>query len=285
VTYYGEPTGGTANLYQLEKVGVPSYTGHPKRDPNKHVLGQIRYQAIEDTAMSLGARSALAWRSQQINEILQENEPELDATYNFQGLMLPENVLPPVLAQARNILNLAGPDTIRLAQHSYKIVEQARFVTAPPTWRDYLWLDYPQPSLPDKTLLPRNKAEKSIWRHFVHMGWNNGINQANSIFSANLNTLNRDFNGMILYRELYQQNMVSAPFVARTNLGITGDGSQMSIDDRVLRITALPQLNLNGSTWKPILIPDPLDQRRLKQQLETQIGNLDSGSTEYGYVK
>lgn len=250
------PAGNVDSLQGLQHMSS-RYRGSLGANRNGRIT-DIRYSAIKETALSLGARSALSWQSDQINDILTDNATVLDQAFNFYGLILANNVLPPVLQEARNTLNLANPDTIRLASQVFRIKKQARFVTAPPTWRTYLWMDYPKPERPNFSLLPKNPMEQKVWNHYVQIGWRHGIRQADIIFSANLARLNSDFKGMILYRELYEQNMVSAPFVAKINLGITGNGRHMSINDQVLRITALPRLNLNSNTWKPVLIPDPL---------------------------
>ena len=57
---------------------------------------------------------------------------------------------------------------------------------------------------------------------------------------------------MVLYRKMLAQDMVSAPFVAKADLGVTGDAKEMRIDDRILRITAHSQLQTDSSKWQPI---------------------------------
>ncbi len=42
--------------------------------------------------------------------------------------------------------------------------------------------------------------------------------------------------------------MISPPFVARTELGITGDGDDMRVNDQVLRIVELPKLQTERQT-------------------------------------
>lgn len=101
--------------------------------------------------------------------------------------------------------------------------------------------------------MPKNKEEAAAWNCFIHIGWQQGIELANQIFAANLARLKRDYNGMILYRSLLAQNMVTAPFVSKTELGVTGDANEMRINDRVLRIAAVSQLNTNPDTWKPAI--------------------------------
>jgi defect-in-organelle-trafficking protein DotC len=60
-----------------------------------------------------------------------------------------------------------------------------------------------------------------------------------------------------MYQKLRAQNIVSAPFVATTNLGVTGGGAKLNVNDQVLRIMALPALQPNSSRWRPILNKEP----------------------------
>jgi len=213
-------------------------------------VSALRSQALRETALSIGARGGLAERAQVINGTLLNYEPVLTKIFQFYGVLLDDNILPPVLVEARNTLNLSGTDAIRIADRNYKLIAQARFVTAPPSWREYLWMSYDTPALPDRSLLPRNKPERIMWERDLEEGWQAGLNQAELIFNENISRLVRDFNGMILYRKLLSQNMVSQPFVATLDMGVTGDGKDMSVNDRVLRITAFPELQSDSSTWK-----------------------------------
>lgn len=239
-----------SNLHQLESLSTSDKaTGEPAFNTT-----QIRTKALEDTAMSLGAQGGLASASKNINDRLEKDKWSLETVYNFNGMMLSHGVLPPVLAEADNSLNLADPSTIRIADKTYKIVAQARFATTPPHWRDYLWMNYQKPELPHKFLLPRNNDERKVWKKAINAGWEKGIQQASSIFQQNLARLKRDYYGMILYRKLLQQHMVSAPYVSKTELGVTGDGSDMRINDQVLRITEMPKLQTNSDNWKAIVV-------------------------------
>lgn len=217
----------------------------------------IRARAIKDTAFGIGAQGGLAWRAQQIDQILYKQASTLDQIFNFRALILNHNVQPPVLVEARNTLNVDDPDNIRLADQTYRIIRPARFITAPMTWRQYLWLDYKRPEIPDTTLLPRSTEERQVWNEYVLRGWREGITQANEIFVANLGRIERDVKGMVLYRKLLAQNMVSAPFVAKAELGVTGNGHEMRVNDQVLRITAHSELNVNSKQWQPALYKNP----------------------------
>jgi defect-in-organelle-trafficking protein DotC len=220
-------------------------------------ISHLRLRAIKDTAFGVGAQAGLAWRAQQIDQILQNQVASLDQVFNFRGLILSHNIQPPVLAEAQNTLHVNDPNTIRLADQTYRILRPARFITAPLTWREYLWLDYKKPENPDGSLLPRTKEEREVWNEYVIRGWRLGIDQANEIFAANLGRLQRDVKGMVLYRKLLAQNMVSPPFVAKADLGITGGGREMRINDQVLRITAQSELNPDSKIWRPAVYKNP----------------------------
>lgn len=235
------------SLGDLKKLHASSNTG-PAEGVNA-----IRTQAIQDTAVSAGAQSGLAWRAKQINVLLQNNSKLLDQVYNFQALMLPDHVLPPVLVESEKEFKLDSSNTIRLADQTYVILNQARFVTTPPNWREYLWMSFEPPSDLPNSMLPKNAKEQEIWRQYVAIGWQQGIEQADTILGDNLARLTRDIKGMILYRKLLAQGMVSPPYVAKNALGVTGSGESIHINDTLLRITALPQLQVNPAKWHPVV--------------------------------
>jgi len=242
------PTNATDSLKSLQKLSSSS-------QPQSNIAA-IRGHALRDTALSVGARGGLAWRAQQINAVLLQHEAMLYRLFNFRAMMLEKNVLPPVLIEGRNALTLAGNDSIRIADRTYQILNQASFVTAPPTWREYLWLAYSPPETPDRTLLARNRAERIVWKKYTEEGWRAGIQQAELIFKESLARLKRDYEGMVRYRTLLAQNMVSPPFVAQMDMGITGGGSDLTVNDRVLRITAFPTLKNDSQEWKTEITPN-----------------------------
>lgn len=226
------------------------------RSFRRQAVSRIREMALKEMALSLGAQASLASRAKCIDESLTRQARHLDMIYDFNQLILDHNILPPVLLEGRNTLNLADTQTIRISDRTYKISKQARFITTPPNWRQYLWLDYQPPEYPNITLLPCGKAESEIWCTYAAKGWENGLKQANTILEENIARIKEDFAGMILYRKLLAMNMVSPPYVSHTDLGVTGDSSEIHIDDRVLRITALPQLNVNSSEWLAAVAKD-----------------------------
>lgn len=210
----------------------------------------IRMAGLQDVARSLGAQTALAYRAREINAALERNARKLDNVYNFYSLMLPNSVMPPVLTMGDRSFEQHSDSVLRVSDKTYEIMEQAKFVTSPGTWRDHLWMEFKTPNAPDNTMLPTNAAERAAWATAVDEGWEKGIRQADNIFSANLAKITQRFKGMVLYRSLLAQNMVTAPYVAKTEMGVSGNGHRMDINDRVLRITAMPELNTESRSWQ-----------------------------------
>lgn len=260
--------GDTGSLAGIQAMGGAKYT----RVQSKKKMGRIREMALKEIALSLGAQAGLAWRAKTIDEGLTKQARNLDTIYDFNSLVLEHNILPPVLLEGRNTLNLADAQSIRVSDRTYKVSKQAHFITTPPTWRQYLWMDYVKPDAPNSTLLPKTRAERDIWCIYTEKGWKNGIEQANTILEESISRIKEDFGGMILYRKLLAMNMVSPPYVSHTDLGVTGDGSEIHIDDRVLRITALPALNINSSEWRAAVAKDEnaLEQFKNMEKIANQ---------------
>jgi defect-in-organelle-trafficking protein DotC len=229
---------------------------HAKAVPAAKEINEVHSKALQDIAMSVGAQAGLAWRSKDINGELSKNASNLDRIFNFNLILLDHNVVPPVLVQGNSSLHLADAQTLRIDDRIYQIVSQAHFTTTPPQWHTYLWMDYKAPEMPLAAFLPKTPEERVIWKKYAAMGWQDGIIQANNIFNDNLARLTRDYTGMVLYRSLLVKGMVSRPFVAHTNLGVTGDSSNLHINDQIFRITSLPQLQANSRRWKPIVTHD-----------------------------
>lgn len=244
----------TGNVNSLN--GLQAMSSCTKCGLNKAKTSKIREMALKETALSISAQAGLASRAKLIDEDLTKQTRYLDSVFNFNSLVLEHNILPPVLLEGRNTLNLSDAQTIRISDRTYKVSKQARFITTPPNWRQYLWMDYKEPDYPNISLLPKNKQERKLWAFYVARGWRNGIEQANVILEESVARIKEDFTGMILYRKLLAMNMVSPPFVSHTDLGVTGDETEIHIDDRVLRITALPGLNVNSNEWRAAIEKD-----------------------------
>lgn len=213
----------------------------------------LRANAIRDTALRFGAQGGLAWRIENYNtNELPRRERQLDNAFDFKQLMLQNSrVMPPVIVEAHNRMDV-GDDgrSLRLASTTYHIERQAHFVGGAPTWRDYLTsVSYKAPKLPIAAMLPKDPSERELWRKWVDAGWKDGVQQADAIIEANFNRLKRDYLGIIQYHKLRTQGMVSEPYVASSIPSVTGDGSNMVIDDQILQISEMPSLKVDSKQW------------------------------------
>ncbi len=214
-------------------------------------------QGLSDAALAFGAQSGLAWQSARINKYIESHSAELDQVYNFNRLILADNLMPPVIQDSRNNYHQDNYDTVRLADRVIEIVIPASFVTTPPTWRDYIKLHYLHPAIPHTAVLPKDNPQRLVWDAKVSEGWHNGTEQANIIFEEALGRLNRDITGMALYRSLLAQGMISKPYTSTAKLGVTGDANHMRLNDQIIRVTAASELNINRDKhWKPAVVVD-----------------------------
>lgn len=231
----------------------------------------MRQDMLTSLASSMGARAGLAHRSAEIMKILDGQANSLDRIYNFRTLMLSQPIegkgttdymiLPPVIAKASKAYQVESDNLLNLSDASYEILAPARFVTAPPSWRDYLLMQgYTKPETPNSGILPKSDEERAVWKKAAADGWAEGIKQANAIFSDSLARLKRDHAGILTYRELLAQRKVTAPYVVQADLGVTGDANSVDINHRRLMITAASRLELDSKKWNAIPVPRPATQ-------------------------
>lgn len=216
--------------------------------------GGVRLDALREAALGLGARGGLKSQTRVINKALDQVKRNLDTVYDFAPLMIRGRVVPAVLTETREVYTQGGETKLRLAGRSYKVEAQARFSSRPPHWRDYLYVDYgDEDPMPSRSLLPRTGEEQEVWRKITTEGWTQGVEQANVNFQTNLNRLTRDYTGMVRYHVLALKRMVTMPVVAEQSMPINMSGNTMSLDETLLRITAMPEFNADMSDWTPLV--------------------------------
>ena len=198
---------------------------------------QAHIDVVKETAISYATQYALHWEAQYINNHLDTRSRQLDGIYDFRQLLLENSVVPPILEESRKNVTVGDSKNIRVSDRLIRIVKPAGFSTVAPSWRDYVYMNFPMPDYPNEKLLPKTNDERKAWDQGLAEGWSVGRWQATSIFYANVGQLQRDYTGMILYHNLLAQNMISPTNSAIANLGVTGDGQSMQLNDRVVKIT------------------------------------------------
>lgn len=220
-----------------------------KNEADRKGIDPMRAQQIQEAALAYGASAGMDARAKEINRVLDSNARNYDHAFNFGALMLEPGVMPPVISEGRDAYNQPSDTLVRAADRVYRIEFPARFVSVQPTWRDYLPVPVTGAPRPDATMLPKDRSEKNLWDQWATEGWKKGIELANETFEANTARLKRDFEGMIRYKALYEQGVVSKPVLASSNLGVTGGGDEMAVGDRIHQITDKAQLDPTTRRW------------------------------------
>lgn len=237
---------GNAAPRDLSREGIMS-SSMEKWDNNAEQ--DARLQSIQVAAASLGSQAGLAARSAQIQRALISRANEYDRAFNFGALMLEPGFVPPVISEGRNAYNQPNDNEARASDWVFKIERPARIVSATPTWRTYLLGSGTPAVRPDNSVLPKTRQEKDTWDAWAQRGWDEGARLADQNFEANLARLKQDFEGMVRFKTLYEQGLVSKPMLARAALGVTGGGDEMAIGDRIIRITNKASLDANKNNW------------------------------------
>ncbi|VFR81036.1 DotC protein [plant metagenome] len=213
----------------------------------------LRIQMISDAGRTVGFRGGVASRAAAIRASLEKRGPELDGLFNFAPLIMPSGALPPVIVEAQDVASF-GAQQYRTASKVYRIERAERFVSVPPTWRDYLYTGLPtnpNVSLPITEAQPKTSDETDAWQRAVRAGWQDGLAHASAILRANFSRMTRDYNGMIAYSTLLQKGMISQTRVAETQRVVTGNANELMIGDTTRRLTAPAQLQPDANRWTP----------------------------------
>jgi len=216
----------------------------------------IRLDALKEAAISFGARGGLAKRTFEIRKELDIRSRYLERVYNFAELLIaaPSGFMiePPIITESMNAMIIeTDGQTAAVSDKIYNIIRNARIVSAPRTWRQYLEREWGEVMPPPDILTPRDDEERRIWAIHVRKGWEYGYQQADDIFKDDLARLESDYRGMIRYKMLLAQGMVSPPYALQVDRGITGGGDEMHIGNRAVQITGVPELITGADTWKP----------------------------------
>ena len=216
----------------------------------------LRKEAIREAAISYGARGGLAWRTFEIRGELDERARYLDKVFDFSQLLIsaPSGLLmePPIVSESVNAMLIEGDgQQAAVSDRVYNIIMNARIVSAPRTWRTYLEREWEVVAPPPDLLRPETEEERQLWIELVTKGWAEGVTQANETFQDDLGLLTADFNGMVRYRVLLSQGMISPPYALQVDRGVTGDGTEMRVGDRAVQITGVPELVTGSDQWQP----------------------------------
>ena len=212
-----------------------------------------RQAAMRDAALGFGTQSGLVRRAFELGQVLDRYERQLDRVYRFDRVLIEREgfqVLPPVVVETTHAFR-RGDDGRRAAtaRRVLRIERPAQVVGRAPRWRGYFERTWETPRPPSAVLFPRAKAERELWRRWVEEGWAEGTRLAEDIFAADLDRLNRDFEGVVRWRVLEAQRMVTAPELDVMRWAVVGGGREMRVDERAIAIEVDARLNPITEDW------------------------------------
>ncbi|HET9644003.1 MAG TPA: type IV secretory system conjugative DNA transfer family protein [Burkholderiaceae bacterium] len=219
----------------------------------------MRAQMLRYAAKTLGFRGGMSARTKELLKAMELRSEALTTMFQFAPLMSKPGIVPPVIVAAKDVATFA-PDQVRTANQVYKIERDERFVSTPPTWRDYLFVGLPTKGdvdLPDLQARPQDDKELAIWKAAVVEGWAEGREQADSILTANFNRLVRDYTGMMTYSVLLQNRIITATRIAESQQTVTGDQRQIVLGDTHRRVTAKAGFQTDPQKWQPTVRSTP----------------------------
>ena len=244
-----EPPPGLETLLEAEPPGDAA-------EDDGGLSVEMRRSAMRAAGLAFGAQAGLARRGWEIAAMLERHGRRLSAIYRFRHLMVRQSgftVMPPVLASTERAFRLdRDGGRAASARRVVRIVEPERIVSAAPDWRDYLVRDWPEAVAPASLLFPREMSERASWRRWLREGWEHGTSLADDIFAADLERLNRDFEGLVLWRRSNLGGMVSAPALATERIAVSGHGRLVRIGGTVASLGPPAHFDLRPETWQPL---------------------------------
>lgn len=142
---------------------------------------------------------------------------------------------------------------MRTANHVYNILVPERFVSNPPGWRQYLFAGLSVQSAPTDAVIPRNRAERTVWQNAIKKGWQEGRQSADDTLAANFNRLTRDYTGMMRYSLLVKQKMITPPVIAEQQQSVSGSREELMLGDKVRDLKQRAGFDLDKKKWEPLI--------------------------------
>lgn len=227
----------------------------PVESPLSASVSMVRRSILVDAAQRLGTQAGLADRAKLILAEVDSRKSSLDRRYRFQQLIIDAALLPPVIVETRDAVSLEQ-QVMRVAKSTYRIEEPPRFVDYAPTWRDWLTMGLMGLQAPvglSADEVPKDAGERALWEMEVRKAYAEGERQAQKIFEVNLATLNRTYDGMRTYYDLYERKMISAPVLASSTDVVTQDDADtIAVGSTVFRVTVNPAFVTESHKWEPL---------------------------------
>lgn len=240
--YFSED--GESQLYRDQDLKPKS------KEENKAIM---RAPAIKNTGIAFGAQAGLHWRYEQLNNLVETKYRGMFDQINFRPFIQDGKILTPSILVMKDTEDYQSERKVVETKVSFIVQEEARIVSVPPTYRNYLIRHYDKPKPVHSILKPTNNAEIELWRASVREGFEHGVKLANQIFKDGLLKLERDIEGRVNYRKMVQLKMISPAALKVTDRTVTFNGRTMNVGERITEIESDSQYRTMDE-WQSVWI-------------------------------
>lgn len=227
-----------------------------------------RGEKIYNEAVRYGAQAGLKATFDNFYMAISKMETELSTVYNFESMLIGRGkVIPPVVTISKGVTGLNKDSReMSFVDTRYSIIEQAKFSDQPLTIHSYLTLPLQTVKEPSIYSSPLDDVELTYWANGVYAGWTRGAAMAKDELDSKIARLNRDFFGMKRYTILAEQGILKSPIVNSYENDVVGHGNSMDVGQIKLRITVLPQFELNSNNWNVLPLLDKLEINQITEK-------------------
>lgn len=252
------------NSSSLEKLKSKALTDEKVLErQEKDVENSNRGTKIYNQAVKFGAQSGMKSGFDNFNNALKKMETHLKTVYNFDAMLIGEGkILPPIISLSNNLLSVDSENSELSFIHTrYVISQQAKFISNPISFYTYINLPFQDVDEPSIYSIPLNEIELTYWMNGFYEGWVRGQNMAQQLVDQKIFELNRDYIGMKRYHALRKQNLISSPIVDRFENDVYSESGVMDVGQIKLKLTKLPNFQIDTSRWKAIPMLDKLETK------------------------
>ncbi|CAM3787274.1 type IV secretory system conjugative DNA transfer family protein [Vreelandella rituensis] len=228
-----------------------------ERDSIASGTENLERKVVRDAGRRLGATAGYNHQAERLYQEIEGYSQYLESIFDFQALLLPDGVVPPVIAQTDQVISYDGGRSKTVRARVYKALKEARFANPrAPSWRNYLNLNQTGTEYPLPELQQAINKYKTTWEQAVHDGWERGHHQAQQGFEIAINELERDYLGMHLFHMLWLAEMVEPPRIVDATQNIDGGGrgrDEMSLGVRRIVISEEAYFIDDSSRWNALI--------------------------------
>lgn len=251
--------------------------------PGVDFESNIEARAVRDAGRRLGATAGYNAHAKELYKEVEKYDEYLSKIFNFQSVMLPKGVIPPVIAQTDKVISYQGGREKVIKARVYRTLKDARLANPrAPSWRDYLNIGQVSVDYPLAQMKQTIEEHGDIWEDAVEEGWDKGHEQAKHAFEVGVNRIERDFLGMQLFHAMWVANMVEPPQVVEREVNVTGGGvgnAEMAVGVRKVVINEDAYFVSDASKWNAIIAQAFSKKRAAADGLNDIVRNIDNTGT------